>query len=110
MHPLALKSLVSASFVVATLSLCSFAFSQEMSLAEQQEEAQRLKDLCNNDTDVQQQREAAQSGSMAAAYLGAAAMIQCFYDNVDSRYPAEQKEKWLDAINQNKQKAADLGQ
>ncbi|CAJ8827707.1 Uncharacterised protein [Burkholderia pseudomallei] len=104
-----LKPLVAVLVAAAASGVCSTAFSQ-MSLADQQQEAQRLKTLCQNDREVAQQREAAAGGSMRAAYLGTAALIQCYYDNVDSRYPPEQKAQWLDAINANRQKAAELGQ
>ena len=45
---------------------------------------------------------------MRASYEAAAAMIQCFYDNVDPRYPAAQKQEWLAAIQQNQAQANQL--
>jgi hypothetical protein len=79
-----------------------------MSLAEQKIEAARLSTLCNSNPTVSRWKQQAQGGSMRASYEAAAALIQCFYDNVDSRYPVEQKQKWLGAIQENKTQAKAL--
>jgi len=84
------------------------ASAQSMSLAEQQIEAQRLKSLCNQDPTYSGWLRQAQSGSVRATYEASAALIQCFYNNVDPRYPATQKQKWLTAIRENKAKAQQL--
>jgi hypothetical protein len=79
-----------------------------MSLAEQKIEATRLSTMCNGNPTVSRWKQQAQAGSMRASYEAAAALIQCFYDNVDSRYPAEQKQKWLNAIQENRAQAKAL--
>jgi hypothetical protein len=68
---------------------------QTMSLAEQQAEAQRLTALCSPQHPVA-------NGSMRANYEAAAALTQCFYDNVDARYPENLKAGWLERIKQYK--------
>ena len=86
----------------------SIAATGPMSLAEQQVEAQRLKNLCQRNSSVTRLQAEAKAGSMRASYEAAAALIQCYYDNVDSRYPDAQKQQWLQAIKQNKQQADQL--
>lgn len=102
-----------AMSAVSLMILCALvggdAVADTMSLAEQQREAQRLKSLCSNDATYQRHLQQAQAGSMRASYEAAAAMLQCFYDNVDARYSPEQKQHWLEAIRENKAQATSLG-
>jgi len=91
-----------------TLSPAPASAAGAMSLAEQQNEAKRLTSLCQNNRTVAQWTQQARGGSMRASYEAAAALAQCFYDNVDPRYPAAQKQQWLQMIQSNKAQAAAL--
>jgi hypothetical protein len=104
------SAFVSLAAAVLLAGGATAALAQSMSLPEQQIEAKRLTALCNNDRAYQGYLGQAKAGSMRATYEASAALIQCFYNNVDARYPAEQKQKWLEAIQSNKQKAAALSQ
>jgi hypothetical protein len=95
------KNLISATALGVLLGPIT-AHAQTMSLPEQQAEAQRLTALCKQDPQYVGFFQQAQAGSMRASYEAAAAMIQCFYNNVDPRYPANLKAAWLEKINQNK--------
>ncbi len=99
-----LRLMAAAGFVVAGTE----ALAQPMSLPEQQVEAKRLSSLCNSDATYVGALNQAKAGSQRASYEAAAALIQCFYDHVDARYPAEQKQKWLEAIEANKKSASQL--
>jgi hypothetical protein len=92
------------------LLISADAAAQTMSLPEQQIEAKRLTALCNQNQKYLRAVAEAKAGSQRATYEAAAAMIQCFCDNVDRRYPADQKQKWLDALHANEQRAQQLQQ
>jgi hypothetical protein len=86
------------------LLISADAAAQTMSLPEQQIEAKRLTAHCNQNQKYLRAVAEAKAGSQRATYEAAAAMIQCFCDNVDRRYPADQKQKWLDALHANEQR------
>jgi|HubBroStandDraft_4_1064222.scaffolds.fasta_scaffold314696_2 hypothetical protein len=96
------------SLVIATLALAASstlatrARAEGMTLTEQQYEAQRLTALCTGDQNYLALRANATQGSMRAFYEAAAYLTECFYDNVDPRYPAEQKQKWQATIQEDR--------
>ena len=93
--------------VVPTVVSATHAHAQ-MSEAEQQAEVQRLSSVCQEDPTYRLWSQQAKSGSSRAKFEATDALLQCFYNNVDSRFPATQKQHWLEEIKANKQKERGL--